>query len=409
MSSEGTGRSGAATGLALYCDPAGRISEVLVDALPLDTRPREGALLSDLVDEGSKAKVGHLLDEIQSHGAAFGWEINAPVEGSIQTLQVGGGATGGRFVILASVSAGGVGRLYEQLMAINNEHANAFRSVMKDHLGALGVGAAKDAELYERITGLNSELANQQRELAKANMELQSLITQRDELLGMAAHDLRNPLGTILNFSQFLIDELGPNVGPDHRQFLATIQSQSRFMLRLVNDLLDISKIEAGKLELDPLKIDLASFVEHSVALNRPLARKKNIELRFETASDLPEVDIDPGRMEQVINNLVTNAIKYSHSGSQVDIQVRADDEGGVVVVRDRGVGIPKSHIDRLFRPFGRVASRGTAGEMSTGLGLAIVRKIVEAHHGSINVESEAGVGSTFRIWLPVTEPPGAG
>lgn len=394
------------TGLALLCSPEGLIREVLLDTLPFDQRPVPGLALEALFDVGSKGKAGFLLQEIQSAGAAFGWELNASLAGSLKTLHVGGGTTSGRVLILASVSAGQMNELVEQLMAINNEQANAIRMVMKDHLSVLGEGAAKDAALYDEITRLNTELANQQRELAKKNMQLQNLVQQRDELLGMAAHDLRNPLGAVLNFSQFLIDELGTSISEEHREFLATIQTQTQFMLDMVNELLDISKIEAGKLELHPLRLDPAAFVEHNLAMNRPLARKKHIELEFERDGDPPEIDLDPGRMDQVLNNLLTNAVKYSHTGSTVVVRVAPGEDLGVLVsVRDRGVGIPEDKLDRLFRPFGRVAAEGTAGELSTGLGLAIARKIVEAHGGRIRVESEVGVGSTFSVWLPSSLP----
>ncbi|MFW5739359.1 MAG: sensor histidine kinase [Myxococcota bacterium] len=389
-------------GLALFCDGDGRITGVIVDTLSLDTRPAAGARLEDLFDVGSRSKVGFLLETIRSRSAAFGWELNASLRGTVRTLHVGGGSAGGELLILASVSPSDVGKLYEQLMEINNEQANAFRMVMKDHLGALGVGAARDAKLYEEITRLNGELATQQRELAKKNVQLRSLIEQRDQLLGMAAHDLRNPLGTVLNFSQFLMDDLSSSLSDEHREFLEIIQTQSRFMLNMVNELLDISKIEAGKLDLNRMDLDIPSVLAHNLAMNRPLARKKNIELAVESEPGLPEASIDPERMAQVLNNLISNAIKYSHRGSRIEVRVCAAQGGGInVEVRDKGVGIPADKLDRLFRPFGRVASEGTAGETSTGLGLAIVRKIVEAHGGRIDVESEVGVGSVFTVWLP--------
>ncbi len=390
-----------AKGMALFCDEQGAITDVLLDNLPLDTRPAVGVALETLFDTGSRRKAGFLIEEIRTQHAAFGWELNAPLQGDLRTLHVGGGRNGGNLLILASVSASDVGKLYEQLMRINNEQANAFRMVMKDHVGALGVGAARDAQLYDEITRLNGELATQQRELAKKNIELQSIIEQRDQLLGMAAHDLRNPLGAILSFSQFLVDELGSVASDEHREFLATIQSQSHFMLNMVNELLDISKIEAGKLELHLIRLDMPSIVERNVGMNRPLARKKDIDLAFDQEPSLPECEIDPARIDQVVTNLISNAVKYSHRGSRVDVHVGTATSGVAVSVRDCGVGIPADKLDHLFRPFGRVASEGTAGETSTGLGLAIARKIVEAHGGRIEVDSTIGEGSCFTVFLP--------
>lgn len=271
--------------------------------------------------------------------------------------------------------------------------------------GPAGAGDRRGDRLYAELSRLNNELATAQRELARSNAELVRLNEQKNQLLGIAAHDLRNPLGIILTYSGFLLDEAAGRLDREHAAFLHIIQRSSDFMLTLVNDLLDVAKIEAGRLDLDRRPVDLAALVERNVALNRTLAGKKGIRVLFATAGDLPRLPLDGVRIEQVLNNLIGNAVKFSPPGTTVEVRLEPAGDGRVcLAVRDQGEGVPAEALDRIFRPFERGHAAGTGGEKGAGLGLAIVKKIVEGHGGEIRVESggERG-GSTFSILLPVS------
>ena len=262
--------------------------------------------------------------------------------------------------------------------------------------------ANRDNRLYEDLSRLNNELATLQREMAKKNVELEQLNALKSELLGMAAHDLRSPLGIIQNYSDFLEADAGPMLSDEHRAFISTIKRTSRFMLGLVDDLLDVSTIDAGRLTLDRRPCDLGLLLAENVTLNRTLAARKSIAIDW-TPPDppLPSVPLDAGRIEQVLNNLIGNAMKFSSSGSRVLVSATSAGDTVTISITDHGPGIPPGDLPNLFKPFGRATARGTAGEKSTGLGLAIVRKIVEAHGGRIWVESEPGKGATFSFALP--------
>ena len=258
--------------------------------------------------------------------------------------------------------------------------------------------------LFDELSRLNNELATSQRELARSNVELDQLNKQKNELLGIAAHDLRNPLQVILIYSQFLIDEAAVSLGPEHLEFVRTIRRSSDFMLRLVEDLLDAARIEAGTLELDLAPVDLGGLVERNVALNRVLAEPKGTRIdlyRDGEAGDVGKMVLDTAKIEQVLNNLIGNAVKYSPPGSTVEVRLAAADGGVSIAVRDQGQGIAAEEMDRLFQPFKTGTSRGTAGEKSAGLGLAIVKRIVEGHRGAIRVEPAKGGGSEFQVFLP--------
>jgi len=240
-------------------------------------------------------------------------------------------------------------------------------------------------------------------EIAQKNVELAKLNELKNQLLGTAAHDLRNPLAVVNTASAFLLDDAGKVLPEATRTaFLRRIQANGEFMLKLIDDLLDVAKIEAGRLDLELAVGDLSALVEENLRMNRMLAEKKRIHLDFVPDRDLPPLRFDGGRVEQVLNNLISNALKFS--GPDTTVTVRATRGNGTVVVsvRDQGQGIPAEELDRLFQPFGRTSVQSTAGEKNTGLGLAICRKIVEGHGGRIWAESAFGEGSVFSFSLPV-------
>jgi PAS domain S-box-containing protein len=244
-------------------------------------------------------------------------------------------------------------------------------------------------------------------EITQKNAQLVELNKEKNRLLGMAAHDLRNPLSIVNTASAFLLDDASKHLPEVKRaEFLRRINSGSKFMLRLIDDLLDVAKIEAGKLDLELREGDLCALIEENLAINRMLADNKSIRLDFALESGLPPLRFDRDKVEQVLNNLVSNALKFSAPGTTVTVLASRGDGNVVVSVRDQGQGIPTEELDQLFKPFGRTSVRGTAGEKSSGLGLAICRKIVEGHGGRIWAESELGKGSVFSFSLPVTTLP---
>lgn len=253
----------------------------------------------------------------------------------------------------------------------------------------------------DELAKANNELTIMHRELERKNNELEKLNIEKNKFLGMAAHDLRNPLSVIQGFSDFLIVETGEQLSKTHLEFLNIIQSSSEAMLQMVNDLLDITLIESGKLELHKEKIYFTAFLEQIISINKVFATKKNIKLNFNHDNTHPVTYCDPGKIQQVINNLISNSTKYSGSGTEVDINLSSSDTILIISVKDHGQGIPAKDKDKLFKPFSRTSVKSTAGEKSTGLGLVIARKIVEGHNGKIWFESAEGLGSTFFVSLP--------
>lgn len=237
--------------------------------------------------------------------------------------------------------------------------------------------------------------------LQKKNFELIRLNNEKNQLLGMAAHDLRSPISVVQMYSNYILDFQSENLTKEQKSFLETIHSTSRAMNKLLSDVLDISKIESGKIDLSLELNDLNSLLKNNISLNALFAEKKNIKIRYQLEESLVKFYFDMNKIEQVLNNLIGNAIKFSHSGTSIQVVSKITGENVVIDIMDQGQGIPEEEMPRLFEAFKKLSPRPTGGEESTGLGLAIVKRLIEAHEGSISAQSKVGIGTKFTITLP--------
>jgi signal transduction histidine kinase len=248
------------------------------------------------------------------------------------------------------------------------------------------------------------QLALQNLELATANAELQRLDELKSVFVSVAAHELRTPLAAIQGYVEMLIDE---DVGPlteSQREYLAIVQDGGQRLLHITSSLLDVTRIEAGRVNLVLQPTDLSALARSVAAEYRRLLESKALRLVFESAPELPLALCDPTRAAQIIGNLVSNAIKYTPQGGNLHIAVALTSEEGFlqVSVADDGVGIARDDHDKLFRRFFRAANAATMGASGAGLGLYITRSLVELHGGRIWFESQLGEGSTFYVTFPV-------
>jgi signal transduction histidine kinase len=216
------------------------------------------------------------------------------------------------------------------------------------------------------------------------------------------SHELRTPLNAIIGFSEVLLDPTLKVTGEEQSQFLTDVLGSGKHLLGLINEILDLAKIEAGKMELQIEPALLQDVVEAVSNTMRSLAVKKSIDLRVESDERLAPFPMDGARVKQVLLNLVGNAIKFTPQAGQV--WVRADVEHGTVRVEvgDTGPGIPAAEHERIFLEFQQVDSGGSGKPQGTGLGLALAKKFVEMHGGKIWLESEVGKGSRFFFTLPI-------
>lgn len=264
-------------------------------------------------------------------------------------------------------------------------------------------GTYKNAhvELFRQIAGQLAVIV----EKGRLYQELVELNEVKNKFLGIAAHDLRNPIGVIKMNLELMLEGLAGPTPPAYKDMLQRMDRNCEVMLALINDMLDVSAIESGQLNLQFKAVDLATYMDDVLDQNRLLARAKDIALMAQIEPELPVVLMDERRINQVMGNLIANALKYSFSGTVVLIKGRRVGEEVWISVVDRGQGIPEEDMHKIFKDFGRANVRPTGGEKSTGLGLAIVRRLVEAHRGRIWVESKVGEGSAFTFTLPIGWP----
>ena len=237
----------------------------------------------------------------------------------------------------------------------------------------------------------------------KQAIELEYANRMKSEFLANMSHELRTPLNGIIGFTEFLIDEKPGPLRPKQKEYLGDVLNSARHLLQLINDVLDLAKVEAGKMELHPETFPVHKAVEEVAAVIKGVAQKRRIALGIEVGEGLDAVTLDQHKFKQVLYNLLSNAVKFSDEGGQVDIHVRRLDPHRLEVqVRDSGIGIKEEDINRLFTEFEQLDS-GTARRFEgTGLGLALTKKIIEFQGGHIGVESEPGKGSVFIVVLPV-------
>ena len=235
---------------------------------------------------------------------------------------------------------------------------------------------------------------------------LQQANRMKSEFLANMSHELRTPLNGIIGFSEFLYDEKPGPLNPKQKEYLGDILNSGRHLLQLINDVLDLSKIEAGRMELRAERFEVARAVAEVCSVLSPLARRKSIEVREEIAPEVSEVVLDPQKFKQVLYNLVSNAVKFTPAGGAVCIRAALPLTRMLrLEVHDTGIGISPEDAARLFVEFQQLDTGSARRHDGTGLGLALTKRIVELQHGRVAVASTPGRGSTFTVELPLPEP----
>ncbi|HEX4084748.1 MAG TPA: ATP-binding protein [Chthoniobacteraceae bacterium] len=231
---------------------------------------------------------------------------------------------------------------------------------------------------------------------------LQEASRMKSEFLANMSHELRTPLNGIIGFTEFLADEKPGPLNSKQKEYLADVYNSAQHLLRLINDVLDLAKVEAGRVDLKPEEFDLGTAIIEVCAVVKGIANKKSVLIQAEPLEDV-NVTLDKQKFKQVCYNLLSNAVKFSDAGGTVKITAgRRGTEHIEVCVADSGIGIREEDMERLFREFEQLDSGASRRFEGTGLGLALTRKLVECHGGTITVKSEFGKGSVFTVTLPI-------
>ncbi len=393
---------------ALRCALDGGLLSVIRDDSGVFTGVEPGRLFPSIVDGSCMGAALDFLVEIRRDGAAFDHEFTIVPAGSRIVVHCIGARLGDAMLIAGSSRREGILELYDDLISMSNEQGSRIRQLEKQlverGVPTRNVKAEQDDELlFSDVTRLNNELVSAQRELARKNAELLRTDEIKNRFLGMATHDLRSPLAVIIAYSETMLDAKDSSQSSSCAAYLERIRSSAVFMSELVDDLLDTAAIESGRLKLEPYPHNMADLVRRCVEMGRTLASRKGVELHFSAPVEKIVAVVDEVRIAQALNNLISNAVKFSPAASTVVIGLSLAGEDVVMVVEDRGTGIPRDVLDKIFSPFGTPTIRGPSGEKSTGLGLLIARRVAEAHRGRLQLESESGRGTRVEIIIPRT------
>ena len=260
--------------------------------------------------------------------------------------------------------------------------------------------------MQQELRDVNGDLDKKVDELAQANLALFEMNRLKSDFLATMSHELRTPLNSIIGFSEVLATS--SEINDRQRRYAANIQTSGKMLLGMINDILDLAKIESGKMEVRVEDFSVRDICEGLASLSRPIADRKSIELECRLDEAIPLMNQDPGKLRQIIYNLLSNAIKFTPEGGRVVLAAHTEGRNLVLSVADTGIGIAEEDRDRIFEKFRQAAGSGGAGNVltrehqGTGLGLSIVRELARLLGGDVTLESRVGQGSTFTVRIPL-------
>jgi signal transduction histidine kinase len=285
--------------------------------------------------------------------------------------------------LLSGSVIGPVSRMQARLVAIaSGDFSSHVQVSNRDELGSLAAN----------LNRMNDELGRLYEELEAASRH-------KSEFLATMSHELRTPLNAIIGFSQVLKQQMYGPLNERQTDYVDDVLSSGQHLLNLINDILDLAKVEAGRMELQPSTFQLPELLENAASMVRERATRQGIGLIVATDDSVEGMDGDERKVKQILFNLLSNAVKFTPSGGKVTLAARSTEEQVVIAVQDTGIGISADELDKIFEEFYQVGASRT--QEGTGLGLALTRRLVELHGGQLTVESEPGVGSTFTVTMP--------
>ncbi len=293
---------------------------------------------------------------------------------------------------------------YRSLLAVpllRENHILGGLAVNRKRAGAFDPQVIELLKTFATQSALAIQNARLFREIELKSRELETASRHKSEFLANMSHELRTPLNAIIGFSGVLAERMFGEVNEKQAEYLADILESGRHLLSLINDILDLSKIEAGRMELEPSDFDLPTAIDNTLTLVRERALRRTITLGRTVDDRLGMIHGDERKVKQVLLNLLSNALKFTPEGGQISVRAEMRDGTAEISVTDTGVGIAPEDQEAVFEEFRQVGSAAKKAE-GTGLGLAISRKFIELHGGRISVTSQVGSGSTFTFWLPL-------
>ncbi len=401
-------------GLALLCRVDGVIEKVLLDQVPLANDAAVGSHFRALVTAECEEKADRFLREISSRKSAFGWELQVRSGRTARPLHFGGSSSGTSLLIVAARSTAELTKVYEDVNSVDDASVDDFRALLRERSIDEASTSFRPLDIYDDLTRLNNELANSQRELARRSAELERTIAEnsrlydeaqranrgKDDFIATLAHELRSPMTAIRGWIQMLQNH---NLNEEEtKTAIDMIENSAEVQARLVDDLFDMSRINTSKLRLDLRRVELSSIVSTVATTFRPSIVASGLRFTVDARDTELQVLADPGRIQQVVWNLLSNAMKFTPGDGHVRLAVYRSGGDAAIEVGDSGIGIDPAFLPHVFERF-QQAESATEEYGGLGLGLAIVRNLVELHRGTVSAFSGGeGTGATFVVRLPL-------
>nr|NIT58207.1 HAMP domain-containing histidine kinase [Fodinibius sp.]NIV13126.1 hypothetical protein [Fodinibius sp.]NIY26789.1 hypothetical protein [Fodinibius sp.] len=329
-------------GIAIIINDEGILQKIIHDSFGIfSLRGDKTMSFVDCLESDSIPKAYQFIERINTNDVAYDWELHVADGEEIKLFSFSGISVDGKNLLIGTANPDDTEQFLNGLMEMNNESVNKLRTFMKEQ--QLSSGSMNDDwEMYDQMSGLNNELANMQRKLTKKTAELERMNELKNQMLGMAAHDLRNPLTLIQNYSSFLIEDHKEQdiFTDDQFQLVKQIKESSEYMVQIIEDMLDISAIESGSISLEKDDEDICELVDRVVSLNRPTAGKKDISLTTKLPDKAIIKEVDAHKFQQVLDNLISNAIKYSQPQTEVEVGIKKESDSAITIyVKDEGQG----------------------------------------------------------------------
>ncbi|TMK24624.1 MAG: response regulator, partial [Actinobacteria bacterium] len=286
---------------------------------------------------------------------------------------------------------------------VSNELSPLLGAILSVRIVMVAVLLGLTLILSRAVRGLVAQrvqLATSEQAARAAQQQADAANRHKSEFLANMSHELRTPLNAIIGFSELLQEQLAPTINDRQRRYLGNVRDAGGHLLGLINDVLDISKVEAGRIELRPEVIPLESLLAPVLSATREAARLQDVDFTEVSDGDHRTIYVDPGRVRQVLFNLLSNAVKFTPAGGRVNLLATIDRSTLDIVVTDTGIGIPAEKQSRVYSTFERF-HEGSFSAPGTGLGLALTKRLVDLHHGTIEFISHEGEGTTFHVRLP--------
>lgn len=386
-------------GLALICDRNGIPQDWVRDDFGLTQPGDSPRTFIRLLDDSSHTKGLRFLSQLKGGEPVVNWELCFSVAGEPRPLSVAGLELGTETLIMAAKSSAALRAFCRELAVSKTEQSTAYLDLLTAWDATETV--VDDTDVYNDFMRMYNDLTRLQRESASQNAKLQRVSSEKDRILDMAAHDLRNPLNVICLLADGLTHQVAGRLTEGEQSSLVKIKETALDMGRLINNILDTARSSPGLPELLLQTGDLHQLVRDRINLIQPLAITKDISIALICEENLPKISCDLGRIQQVIDNLLGNAIKFSPMKTRVELHLQMTPHGLLMTVCDQGPGIPEDELSTIFQPFVKGTARSTQGEPSNGLGLAICVSIVEAHGAKIWAENAPQAGAAMKVLLP--------